>query len=449
MKKIYKYTALAVFALSFTACSQDDDFTQQQEDMVKIASANIATEVQTRVNTLGDGTLFENADQILLVNESRTSKNNGTYTYDGTNWNLTTGTILYASSGTNDFTAYYPASVNFTLPADQSTESGIKSADRMVATTNGVAKGDAVALSFERQNAKITITPTLNTQYEGKTISDITDFKIGEITPYLPENGTAYTAILEPLETGFTVTLTVGSDNLTATSTTALEAGKHYTFSLTVGKEALTIDKVNVTPWTEIPVTGVESEEYFSPYVDATSLTEIQLEKKLLTTLNAGNTDITVTLAADANEEMFTAINNALNNSIATESSIDLTIAGAQVIPAEALGNGYPDSRLNTDPTALKTLNLPDAVTLEVNALSLPNVQAVYLPKVTEWEIWGIWNAYNITTLVLTAPGTITADFFGLDTENIDLTLHKDKESEVTNGNQWCGETWKSITFAE
>ena len=449
MKKIYKYTALAVFALSFTACSQDDDFTQQQEDMVKIASANIATEVQTRVNTLGDGTLFENADQILLVNGSRTSKNNGTYTYDGTNWNLTTGTILYASSGTNDFTAYYPASVNFTLPADQSTESGIKSADRMVATTNGVAKGDAVALSFERQNAKITITPTLNTQYEGKTISDITDFKIGEITPYLPENGTAYTAILEPLETGFTVTLTVGSDNLTATSTTALEAGKHYTFSLTVGKEALTIDKVNVTPWTEIPVTGVESEEYFSPYVDATSLTEIQLEKKLLTTLNAGNTDITVTLAADANEEMFTAINNALNNSIATESSIDLTIAGAQVIPGEALGNGHPDSKRNTDPVALKTLNLPDAVTLEVNALSLPNVQAVYLPKVTEWEIWGIWNAYNITTLVLTAPGTITADFFGLDTENIDLTLHKDKESEVTNGNQWCGETWKSITFAE
>ena len=447
--KTYKYIALAALALGFTACSQDEDFTPQQEDIVQIASANIATEVQTRVNTLGDGTLFENADQILLVNGSRTSKNNGTYTYDGTNWNLTTGTILYASSGTNDFTAYYPASVDFTLPADQSTESGIKSADRMVATTNGVAKGTAVALSFERQNAKITITPTLNTQYEGKTISDITDFKIGEITPYLPENGTAYTAILEPLETGFTVTLTVGSDNLTATSTTALEAGKHYTFSLTVGKEALTIDKVNVTPWTEIPVTGVESEEYFSPYVDATSLTEIQLEKKLLTTLNAGNTDITVTLAADANEEMFTAINNALNNSIATESSIDLTIAGAQVIPADALGNGDPDSKRNTDPVAVKTLNLPDAVTLEMSALSLPNVQAVYLPKVTEWVIWGIWNADNITTLVLTAPGTITADFYELDTENIDLTLHKDKESEVTNGNQWCGETWKSITFAE
>lgn len=259
--KTYKYIALAALALGFTACSQDEDFTPQQEDIVQIASANIATEVQTRVNTLGDGTLFENADQILLVNGSRTSKNNGTYTYDGTNWNLTTGTILYASSGTNDFTAYYPASVNFTLPADQSTESGIKSADRMVATTNGVSKGTAVALSFERQNAKITITPTFDTQYEGKTISDITDFKIGEITPYLPVNGTAYTAILEPSETGFTVTLKVGQDELTAESSTKIEAGNHYTFSLTVGKEAVKIADVSVTPWTEKTIDDVETDE--------------------------------------------------------------------------------------------------------------------------------------------------------------------------------------------
>ena len=259
--KTYKYIALAARALGFTACSQDEDFTPQQEDIVQIASANIATEVQTRVNTLGDGTLFENADQILLVNGSRTSKNNGTYTYDGTNWNLTTGTILYASSGTNDFTAYYPASVNFTLPADQSTESGIKSADRMVATTNGVAKGTAVALSFERQNAKVTITPSFASQYEGKTIADITDFKIGEITPYLPEGGTAYTAILAPAESGFTVKLKVGQDELTATSSTKIEAGNHYTFSLTVGKEAVKIADINVTPWTEKTIDGVDTEE--------------------------------------------------------------------------------------------------------------------------------------------------------------------------------------------
>lgn len=309
MKKIYKYTALAVFALGFTACSQDDDFTPQQEDIVQIASANIATEVQTRVNTLGDGTLFENADQILLVNGSRTSKNNGTYTYDGTNWNLTTGTILYASSGTNDFTAYYPASVDFTLPTDQSTVASIKSADRMVATTTGVAKGTGVALSFERQNAKVTITPTFASEYDGKGIADIQNFKIEEVAPYLPENGTAYTAILEPSGTGFSVTLTVGSDNLTATSTTALEAGKHYSFNLTVGKEAVSINSVSVNDWTEKPVSGVEAEQEAFVYNPATNTYEVHLSRGMQAAIDAAEltgtaeNPATVTLLADMEVE--------------------------------------------------------------------------------------------------------------------------------------------------
>ena len=317
MKKIYKYTALAVFALGFTACSQDDDFTPQQEDIVKIASANIATEVQTRVNTLDDGTLWENNDQILLINNSRTTKNSGTYTATVTTgdnptitWSLSSGTVLYAS-GTNDFTAYYPAVTeeDYTLPTDQSTVEGIKTADRMVATATGVAKGDAVALSFERLHAKVTITPIFASEYDGKVIADIQNFKIEEVTPYLPENGTAYTAILEPSETGFAVTLTVGSDNLTATSTTALEAGKHYTFSLTVGKEAVTIDKVNVAPWTEKPINGVETEQEAFVYNPTTNTYEVHLSRGMQAAIDAAKLTgtaekpATVTLLADMEVE--------------------------------------------------------------------------------------------------------------------------------------------------
>mgnify|MGYP000619936270 CR=1 FL=1 len=296
MKKIYKYTALAVFALGFTACSQDDDFTPQQEDIVKIASANIATEVQTRVNTLADGTLWENNDQILLVNNSRNNKNSGTYTATvttgdnpATTWELTNGTVLYASSGTNDFTAYYPAvtEADYTLPTDQSTLAGIKMADRIVATTTGVAKGTGVALSFERLHAKVTITPTFASEYDGKGIADIQNFKIEEITPYLPENGTAYTAILEPSGTGFSVTLTVGSDNLTATSTTALEAGKHYSFNLTVGKEAVSINSVSVNDWTEKPVSGVEAEQEAFVYNPATNTYEVHLSRGMQAAIDA------------------------------------------------------------------------------------------------------------------------------------------------------------------
>ena len=72
--KTYKYIALAALVLGFAACSQDYDFTPNQEDIVQIVSANIATEVKTRVNTLDDGTQWENNDQILLVNNSRDNK---------------------------------------------------------------------------------------------------------------------------------------------------------------------------------------------------------------------------------------------------------------------------------------------------------------------------------------------------------------------------------------
>lgn len=306
--KTYKYIALAALALGFAACTQDDDFTPQQEDIVKIASANIATEVQTRVNTLDDGTQWENTDQILLINNSRDNKNSGTYTYNDNAWSLTNGTVLYAS-GTNSFTAYYPAVVDFTLPTDQSDEAKIKSADRMTATADGVAKGEAVALSFERQHAKVTITPTFASEYDGKGIADIQNFKIEEITPYLPENGTAYTAILEPSGTGFSVTLTVGSDNLTATSTTALKAGKHYSFNLTVGKEAVSINSVSVNNWTEKPVTGVETEQEAFVYDPVTNTCKVYFSRGMQAAIDAAEltgtaeNPATVTLLADMEVE--------------------------------------------------------------------------------------------------------------------------------------------------
>ena len=253
--KTYKYIALAALVLGFAACSQDDDFAPQQEDIVKIASANIATEVQTRVNTLDEGTVWENGDRILLVNNSRNNKNSGTYeatvtTGDNptTTWALNDGLVLYHSSEANSFTAYYPASVDFTLPTDQSTEASIKSADRMVGTASNVAKGEAVALSFERQNAKVTIIPQLNTEFDSGTAS-ISSLTIGGITSY--KNGNSYVAILQStdgtgtLEVSLTVKVGEVETQLTASATVALQKGKHYTFNLKVGKNKVTIESIS------------------------------------------------------------------------------------------------------------------------------------------------------------------------------------------------------------
>ena len=398
MKKIYKYTALAVLALGFTACSQDDDFAPQQEDIVKIASANIATEVQTRVNTLDDGTSWENNDQILLVNNSRTTKNSGTYTATvttgdnpTTTWSLSSGTVLYAS-GNNDFTAYYPAvtEADYTLPTDQSTVAGIKLADRMVATATSVAKGDAVALSFERQNAKIAITPTLATEFTGKSISSLL---IAGITPYHPEEATDYTAIITPSETGFSVSVTVDGQSLTAASSTKIEAGKHYTFDLKVGKNAIQIMNVSVTKWNEIKINDVESNEYISPNVDATSMTSEELKAAVLKKIKMGQYDIIVTLAADAGDveeyeasEMLVALRTALAESTVPDGSINLTISGIKNIPYEGfidMIDYFDNNDKNIGGDKLKSLTLTDVETIGEYAFSACTyLESVNMPQV-------------------------------------------------------------------
>ena len=312
--KTYKYITLAAIALGFVACTQDDDFAPQQEDIVKIASANIATEVQTRVNTLDDGTQWENNDQILLVNNSRANKNSGTYkatvTEVTTTWELASGLVLYAS-GTNSFTAYYPAVVDFTLPTDQSDEAKIKSADRMTATADGVAKGEAVELSFERENAMVTIIPSFNTEFgSGATISSL---QIAGITPYHPADAEDYKAIIAPTTTGFEVTVKVKvgetEQSLTANTTTEIEAGKHYTFNLTVGKVAVGITSVSVNDWTEKPVTGVETEQEAFVYNPATNTYEVHLSRGMQAAIDAAElkgtaeNPATVTLLADMEVE--------------------------------------------------------------------------------------------------------------------------------------------------
>lgn len=272
MKTNNKYIALAALVLGFTACTQEE-IAPQQSDIVKIASASIATEAETRVNTLGDGASFEDGDQILVVSSSRDTKNKGTYTLNSSAWSLTEGVLLYAASGTNNFTAYYPATESFTFPTDQSDETKIKSADRMTATATGVEKGGAVELSFAHQNAKVTITPSLASEFTGKTISAMT---IQGVKPYA--NSSTYTAILEPSANGFSVALTIDGQNLTATSTQALEAGKKYSFTLTVGKNAATVGVTSVADWGKGSVLpdGVAEEDKDYDYDESTNVYEVR-----------------------------------------------------------------------------------------------------------------------------------------------------------------------------
>lgn len=287
--KIYnKYIVLAAMALTFAACTQEDDFTPQTDnDAVKI-NATIG-KLQTRVAYEDDGaTNFINGDEICVQNTLRDTKNIATYTFDGTTW-TTTDAFVWNGSAKNQFKAWYPAATasfdSFDLPTDQS--AGIDKADWMTAETEEMTKpGSGVLdLNFVHKLTKVTVTVSFNSQYPaGDNYVSMFRFFTNEetpveVTPYESRDG--YTAILLPgvyAEEASFITLEMNfEDNLTvpvnSTLIAGLEAGKHYNFHLTVGKDAVGISYVRVLDWDEEEIDGGVAEEV-TPTIDLSKYTD-------------------------------------------------------------------------------------------------------------------------------------------------------------------------------
>ena len=304
MKTHNIYIMFAATAMLLASCTQDELIgNYSSNDIVQISSAHIALETTTRVNSLEDGKVFENADKILLVNNSRSDSGNGNkrgvYTAavsgGSTSWSLTEGVVLWTPGNeANNFTAYYPASEVFALPADQSTEEGIKSADRMTATAVA-SRGNAVNLSFARQMARVTFVPTLVgglTAINSFTVQ-AKDENSTTVTPYAADGN--YTVILAP------GTYAAGEEIVSVVATTEtqefsfvgktktdllIEAGKAYTFNIQVGKDAILFTDVTVKDWTDNSLGSVDAETASYIY-DANTKTLTVAHAHLLSDLNA------------------------------------------------------------------------------------------------------------------------------------------------------------------
>lgn len=287
MKTSNKYIALAAMALTFAACTQEDDFTPQTDsDAVKI-NATIGR-LQSRVAYEADGaTNFINGDEICVQNILRDTKNVATYTFDGTTWTTTDALVWNGGTAESQFQAWYPATASFdkfTLPTDQISIEELAAADWMTASTNAMVKpaDKTINLAFEHKLAKITVEVTeFTSQFGddpclyGATIYSLSDEYVtvnGGIQPVL--RGNAATAIVCPGKYAagtdlMAVTISDSDRHQTSLNVpvnafltnTGLEAGKHYKFSLKVGKDAISITKVNVEPWTTKEIDGGMAEE--------------------------------------------------------------------------------------------------------------------------------------------------------------------------------------------
>ena len=529
-------------AFSFlVSCEQVEDFSQETDaDAVKVVAS--INKMQTRVAYEDDGvTNFVNGDAIKVVNLMRTSKNEATYTTtDGTNW-TTTDAMVWNSSSKNKFQAWDPVADyssydTFTIPTDQSDATKLASADWMTASTGEIDKpGNGVLdLSFQHRLAKVTVNLTFSSQYpEGyQYVSDFiffTNEETQQAITALVNSETSYTAILRPGEYAdesyFIYLMMDGIEEhdvpgKTTTAAINLEAGMHYTFTLKVGKDVVSIDDVTVADWEEEEIDGgVAEEEVYPNIINATAMDATALNEAVVNALELEYTDLTVTLAAEPESEMYAAIRRALiDTEGVVDGSINLTLKGATVMPDHsielqdgsiAFGEIWQDENgetLNNPEQVLElhSISLPDMLTIgegafegcgNLTSINAPKVQTIgkyalsktaltsvefpelktittnllgstntltsaRFPKVTTIEHAGLMIGYSFNpesvSLELTAEDDITfngSSHFNVESQNystkVDLVLHSNKQDEVTDGNQWKGYTFKSITFKD
>ena len=329
MKK-NKIFALMAAAMTFAACSTNDitsDTRYDDNNVVNVGTVTRASEGSTTSQFTGTF-LLTNVTQRENVGDNYEA----TYEYDSNNSTWTAqdnAKIMWYGSGVNEFQATYPCQTNsgnvqknddfnrFVIPGYQN-ENSDSIPDWMRATANVARNNGALNLNFEHMLSKVTVEFDYNNiTLDDKVVTDASVSKIftrvqyceavtdadGKVTinPYQntyyntdglyvwttaqsddTNNKKAYTtAIVAPGEYTNIAKVSVsceggGSEEvvlyLPAGST--LEAGKHYTFTLSSGAithEAATISSVSVEPWREGSDISSSKPAEFIPYVTFTS----------------------------------------------------------------------------------------------------------------------------------------------------------------------------------
>ena len=296
MKKTTTYWLIAA-TMTLAGCASDNDLANNYDgdgEAVNITATRSASTITTSTSTpLAEGETFR------LINSTRqalgrTTKCDAVYVVDANGkaapqnasnyvvWQ--TGIDIYGKQITeNEFLAIIPADkyADSPLPTDQSSADKLKAADLQKASTTlpitSVAEG--IDLTFAHQNAKLTFNVSLNDDASG-----ITSIKVfNSIVPYFNTTANTIEAIVTPTASPasslIAITLADGEQLNVALplNIAAIEKGKQYNFSLTIGHNALTISSVSVSDWQNTTISGKNeawSEEDGTEYVTFTADSE-------------------------------------------------------------------------------------------------------------------------------------------------------------------------------
>lgn len=230
---------------------------------------------------------FNSGDKIGVTNGGTSV----IYSFDGTDWSPGNNTdYLVWDTKNMSFQCWYPADGKNSfdkgyIQADQSDAQKIVNSDYMAAEIKpaSIPEDKVLKVELERKTARLTLNIShFNAQFAdvakidhvniiSKASTDADETSTVTINPFpvagedgeVGKVGTTYTALVAPGAIEAKLYLPSGEAATTplVVKTSALEAGKSYTYNLIVGKDAVTIDDMTVAEWKPGETTGGEALE--------------------------------------------------------------------------------------------------------------------------------------------------------------------------------------------
>mgnify|MGYP004700578607 CR=1 FL=1 len=292
-QKILGLVATVGLLLAGCATDSDNNNTWLSDPNAVHVSASVGS-IFTRSNPAASDEAgqksFNNGD-VMGVSNNGTSVN---YTFNGTDWQPGNGSYLVWDNSNLKFQCWYPADGKNTfskgyIQDDQSSAEAIAKSDYMTAEVTDLKEipGDRqLDVTLERKTARLILNiQSFNNQFDASTTKvnhvrivgkECTDDKETSTINIMPlqkgEGGinTTYTALVAPGTTEGH--LYFSADESTETplvvKTASLEAGKSYTYNLTVGKNTITVNDVTVADWkTGNTLNGTTDVKDKTPYV--------------------------------------------------------------------------------------------------------------------------------------------------------------------------------------
>ena len=316
-QKILGIVATAGLLLAGCATDSDNNNTWLSDSNAVHVSASVGS-IFTRSYPTDETkqTSFNNGDVMGVSNNGKSLN----YTFNGTDWQPENGTDYLVWDNSNlKFQCWYPADGNNSfskgyVQEDQSNTDVIAKSDYMTAEKKLDAIPDSrkLEVALVRKTARLIFNiQSFNDQFTadtkvnhvrivGKECTDANETSTINIKPLQKGEGginTTYTALVIPgaVEGKLYFTTEESTETPLVVKTGTLEAGKSYTYNLTVGKNTITVNDVTVAEWGTDKIEGGKAEHI--PYVTFTA--EAEQKFKMTTT---GNYDLSGKFQYSVNE---------------------------------------------------------------------------------------------------------------------------------------------------